>query len=313
MTDTEDMFAEKPAKASNEDEPASTSKPARGGAFAALAARSAAVEANKASLLPSWPDESRAAPNEVLRCALFTARNRKHARQQFRQQEIMTYGGGRVVYTGEELRQDDLDVWLEIFNIQKSRGIKYGEDVPFTVAELRKQLGWTMRGAAATNRLFTILTRLKANAVNFHSNRLRESVSLSMLSRFKSAEDGIEHDGFGPTNAADTEWSVRIDPEVSVLFGEGSYITRIEIGQRRNLSGDLAKWLHGFYSSHRDPIPLLVETLIENSGLQVGDKHRATQLVKDALKELVATGFLEHWEIKNGLVSVKRVKRAQLT
>ena len=57
MTDTEDMFAEKPAKASNEDEPASTSKPARGGAFAALAARSAAVEANKASLLPSWPDE----------------------------------------------------------------------------------------------------------------------------------------------------------------------------------------------------------------------------------------------------------------
>lgn len=64
----------------------------------------------------------------------------------------MTYGGGRVVYTGEELRQDDLDVWLEIFNIQKSRGIKYGEDVPFTVAELRKQLGWTMRGAAVVFR-----------------------------------------------------------------------------------------------------------------------------------------------------------------
>lgn len=57
-----------------------------------------------------WPETERGVPNELVRCAVFSAKNRREARRIFRANEPMrvpVLGGGEVIYIGEELRQDD--------------------------------------------------------------------------------------------------------------------------------------------------------------------------------------------------------------
>lgn len=67
--------------------------------------------------LPLWPEEVRCAPNEFLRSALFNARNRNQMRRYLRQETLAIIGKGRITYTGEELRQDDATVWLQLIQM----------------------------------------------------------------------------------------------------------------------------------------------------------------------------------------------------
>ena len=55
--------------------------------------------------LPLWSEALRGLPNEIVRSALFNARNRNHPRSYFEESEIAVIGGGRITYTGKELRQ----------------------------------------------------------------------------------------------------------------------------------------------------------------------------------------------------------------
>ena len=74
--------------------------------------------------LPLWPEGIRCAPNEFLRSALFNARNRNQRRRYLRQETLAIIGSGRITYTGEELRQDDATVWLQL--IQMARDTTLG-------------------------------------------------------------------------------------------------------------------------------------------------------------------------------------------
>ncbi len=66
---------------------------------------------------PYWPVESRGSPNEFLRCALFNARNRNAPRVSWNAKaplKLAILGGGTISYVGEELRQLDEKVWLQL-------------------------------------------------------------------------------------------------------------------------------------------------------------------------------------------------------
>ena len=82
--------------------------------------------------LPLWPEGIRCAPNEFLRSALFNARNRNQRRRYLQQETLAIIGSGRITYTGEELRQDDATVWLQL--IQMARDTPLGSSVEFTVS-----------------------------------------------------------------------------------------------------------------------------------------------------------------------------------
>jgi hypothetical protein len=56
--------------------------------------------------LPFCSPGLRQVPNEIVRSALFTCRNRNTPRDNFRKQPIAVIGDGSIVYQGEELRQD---------------------------------------------------------------------------------------------------------------------------------------------------------------------------------------------------------------
>ncbi|WP_312271915.1 plasmid replication initiator TrfA [Pseudomonas sp.] len=270
----------------------------RGRGLANIKARAEAVEAQKSLQLPLWAEPLRSAPNEILRTALFTARNKKHPRVYISNQ-ILSYGQTAVFYKGEELRQDDLDVWLQILHM--SRGKELGKPIEFTFSEIKKALGWGY-GKYYTQRLIEILDRLSATTVRIESTRLKSGKGMSLVRSFIYQT---------PDNEVSDVWSVEIEPEMGVLFGiDGAYSTRLEWQQRLNL-GPLAKWLHGFYNSHRDPYPLHFEMLLEVSGSSAAQKSKAKQMVKDALEELVEVGFLKEMKIDaKGMVTVVKAKGA---
>lgn len=260
-----------------------------------LQARTDEVLAKRERQLPLWPEDQRSAPNEMLRSALFTARNRNQAREQKKSSEIATYGNTRIIYTGEELRQDDHDVWLQILHMAKD--LPLGEPLYFRVNALKKELDMPF-GKDSTERLKEILTRLKATALVIHSDRLGKGVGVSLLSRFEYNES---------ETTRDAEWMVQVDPEMALLFGEGVYTSRMQWMQRKSLTSPLAKWLHGFYSSHKDPFPMTIATLMGATGTAISSNYKATQLVKKNLEELVRVEFLESFSVtKDGRVSVVR-------
>ena len=75
----------------------------------------------------------------------------------------------------------------------------------------------------------------------------------------------------------------------------------------------LAKWLHGFYSTHAKPYPYKVETLHNLCGSADKSLRSFRQKLKKALDELVSVGAIEGWDIDgDDLVSVQRTpSRAQ--
>ncbi|UUZ66229.1 hypothetical protein LP417_35010 (plasmid) [Polaromonas sp. P1-6] len=101
-------------------------------------------------------------------------------------------------------------------------------------------------------------------------------------------------------------WMVRFEPRVSTLFMEDTttlieWETRKKIGTRATV----AQWLHSFYSSHRDPIPLKVEKLYElcRSGDSLSSFRRN---IKNALNKLVDVEFLTDFSIVNDTVRVQK-------
>lgn len=280
--------------------------PRRRGSLARIEERSKEAQEKQSKRLNPWAEEIREAPNELLRSALFSAGNKNRPREQLKNSEIAAYGNCRVLYTGEELRQDDLDVWLEILHYARDQALD--QPIYFNPTEMKKALGYPY-GTKHTERLLMNLTRLKSNSVNLHSDRLERGLSLSLIRKFEHSDESDSSPA-----SKDTQWWVVLEPEIAILFGGGVYSTRIEKEQRMKLSGNLAKWLHGFYASHREPYPVHYKTLLKNAGSRCSTDGKAKQLVKMAHDELVSCGFLKAWRMdKTGKVEVDRNRYTAIT
>jgi hypothetical protein len=63
-----------------------------------------------------FPEIYRAIPNCVVKSALFGV-VKKGARKYCKELEIASWRGNRLIYSGQQLDQNDLDVWLEVVNM----------------------------------------------------------------------------------------------------------------------------------------------------------------------------------------------------
>lgn len=249
------------------------------------------VEINQ---LPLWPEVMRSLPNEILRSALFNARNRKNPRAMMKGEPIAVIGDGRISYRGEELRQDDETVWLQLVHLARQHVA--GQLVEFTAYSFCKDIEWSIN-SKSYSRLKECLRRMQATGLDVYSKRLERGVSLSMIPFFE-----YQH---GETGKPLPRWRVRIAPELVELFGD-NYFTRIEWAQRLQLPDGLATWLHGYLATHRVPHPIKIETLARGAGLTETDKPELRRLVKRALTNLVNCGFLTEFNVHDDLVTVKR-------
>ena len=242
--------------------------------------------------LPDWPDGQRALPNEILRSALFTCRNRNFPRMFMKETEIAVIGDGQVIYRGEELRQDDELVWMHLIHLIKKTAL--GECVEFTPYSFIKSLGWPVKGQSY-ERLRTCLSRMQATALRIESKRLSGFVSISLIQKFQSRNGQNESLG---------KWQVWIAKEMQLLFDD-DFLTRVAWKTRRSLPHGIASKLFGYWASHRKPYPVRIETLLKLCGSGMMPKHFKAEL-KKALDELVKSGFLDGWSINRDLVSVIR-------
>lgn len=257
------------------------------------------------SQLPIWPNDLRGLPNAFARSALFNVANtRKGARQNLKRHPIAALAGITITYTGEELRQDDEDVFLQILHVARLHAL--GNRVCFTANSLIGELGWS-RNTKSYTRLVDTLDRMKASAVAVtvqDTNGQKENYTGSLIRSFRWKENA--------SGAAMREWEVLLEKEIVALFNPESY-TRLDWKVRLKLP-PLAKWLHSFYHSHQSAYPLKVETLRGLTGSEIKQLFAFRAKLKAALVLLVDQGFFvsAHIDERTDLVMVQRAQALHL-
>lgn len=250
------------------------------------------------SVLPLWDDGNRGVPNPLIRSGLFTVRSTD--KREFIKRKVASLSQYEVHYQGQELQQDDLSVWMSLINM--AREMPVADAVYFTGYRLIKDLGLRMH-SDSYKRIRASIERLKVTGLEIASADGTKAYSGSLIRDY--AFESAEKNG-------NAKWMVRFESKVAMLFMEDTttlleWETRKKIGTRATL----ALWLHAFYSSHRDPIPLPVAKIHELCGS--GDKISSFRRNLDlAFKRLIAVEFLVHYDITNDIVQVKKKLRPKL-
>lgn len=255
--------------------------------------------------LPIWPSNLRGLPNSFSRSALFTVGNvRTGVRLNLKRHQVAALGGIEITYTGEELFQDDEDVLLQILHLARMQPI--ATEVTFRASAMVAELGWS-RNANSIQRLADCIDRMKASSlsVTVESPTARENFSGSLIRAFRWREEA--------SNTTMREWTILLEREIVGLFNPQTY-TRLDWSTRLKLP-PLAKWLHSFYHSHAEPFPFKVETLHRLTGSKIKELYKFRYKLREALEQLVESGFFESAYIdpRTDLVMVKRNRQYGMT
>lgn len=241
----------------------------------------------KQLMLPLWPEEVRGMPNAVLRGAIFAVSQERHYMKEWT--PIAAVDGIEIRAKGERLNQHDLDLWEELLHLQRKAAL--GARVEFTAHGMLKALGRPVGGSAHA-RLDNDLGRLLTSATEIRWTATRQSFAGGLVSSYFKDEDS---DRYVVTFNADT----------MQLYSQGH--TWIDPKERKALGRNLiAKWLHGFYSTHAKPFAYSVETLWKLSG-STSIRKDFRRYLRAALVELEKLGAIDSWKLDaDDLVHVKR-------
>ncbi len=243
---------------------------------------------NRQLLLPLWPNEVRAVPNAVLRCALFTVSKKRTTLDTLT--AIESIEGVEIRCKNDRLNQVDLDLWEMLLHLQRLQPLQ--GKIEFTANFMLKSLGRST-GGGDHEELNNGLARLIGSVVEIKWRKDRTVFAGTLVSSFFRDEDT-------------DRYVVRFNQDMAMLYGAGH--TYIDWSQRKALGqNNLAKWLHGFYTSHAKPFSYKTGTLQKLSGSTATLKE-FRRLVKNALTKLVAIGALTSWTIdpNSDLVSVSK-------
>ena len=244
-------------------------------------------EASQIIQLPLWPEPKRGTPNSFIRSALFAAIQSKD-RVFLKESTVASQKGIVVKFTGEQLNQEDLSVWETLVHLARQHPL--GHQCDFTAHSLLKSLG-LHTGLSQHKQLHSTIVRLTACAVE------------------------ITHEGktyFGPLvksglkDELTSHYRIELNRELIRLFGDNQW-TALDWQQRQQLRGKhLAQALHAFYSSHRQPFPIKLDTLRGYVGSRNFQKAGFKVKLRAALTELVSIGFLKAYDIQGDMVCVDR-------
>lgn len=247
--------------------------------------------------LEIWPERLRALPNTLARGALFTASGKKEPRDQYKRQQIVSLAGSEISYTGEELRQDDQDVWLQFVHIARLRPL--GNGIEATGHALLQGLQW---GASKLDYI-----RLRASIVRMTEGTVWVTAGGCNPWSGRLLVGTAHQGGDGSTNGA---WSVGLDPKIVKLFAPDG-ISLLDWDSRLLLK-PLAKWLHSFYSTHRQPYAYTVSVIHQLCGSKTTRLANFRSGLKASFDELIEVGFLDCWSHEPISDTVNVIRRAQV-
>ena len=238
--------------------------------------------------LPTWREDRCGLPNSFPRSALFAAIQSKD-RLDLKKVEIFSQQGISVTYTGEQLNQEDLTVWLALVDLMKKDPL--GTECRFTGHEILKYMDLGT-GGSAYERLNDTIVRMIACAV---------IIKMSTQTYMGSLIHGCVID------ERTKVYKLNLNRHLIKLFGDNDW-TAIDLEQRKQLRNKpLCLKLHGYYSSHENPLPVSLEFLLNITGSTNSQKSSFKRQVKTALTELVTIGFLKSYSIEENIVKVERI------
>ncbi len=244
-------------------------------------------EQEKVAILPDWPKTRRGVPNLYLRSALFGV-IRRGQRKAVKGEIIAAVKGLDIRYTGWKLDQGDFDVLVQALHIQNhplERTPEYY--IRFQVKSFLRSIG-RQPGKSGREWLKDCFRRLTATAVEIDI----DTNSIFMLGRNTYAGSLIDEFYY---NDQEQTYFLKINPKLTQLFDAGW--TQLQWQQRLCLKTNLAKWLHGFYASHRSPYPMKVATLKCLCGSDFKRLVDYRRSIRKALDELVNVGAIQSWQI----------------
>ena len=255
----------------------------------ALALQAASQEAAPAQL-PLWPDAVRAVPNALLRGALFSISN---VREVVKKRTLLaSVKGIEVRFKGERLNQTDLDTWETIIHLARAQ--KLGSKVQFSAHSMLTVLG-RHHGREQHEQLKEDISRLTGAVVEITIKETAQAFGGALVQSYY--RDEVEQ-----------VYVIEVSPQLLKLYQAGN--TYIDWSERQQLgNANLAKWLHGFYSSHAVQLPYKVATIRDLCGAKatqrLGDFRKLLRTALDLLvtRETSITG----WSIdENDCVVVTR-------
>lgn len=247
---------------------------------------SASPPLTRGTTFPLWADEIRALPTSFARSALFTVGSLKSTRAVCKDTHVASASGINMLFTGEELRQDDEDVFLQLVHL--SRGRPTEEGIEFTAHAVLQQLGWST-GALGYKRLKATLDRMKRGEIKLLAKEGRRGFVGSLISSWGWREEET-------SNSVRAKMFVRFDSAILELFGAQPY-TQLQWQERAGLSSMMAKWLHTFLITQPATRAINLEELKALSGSRAGSLRTFRETVRDALAELKANGIISDWRM----------------
>lgn len=249
-------------------------------------------------VFPMWDDSNRGVPNPFIRSGLFSVKNNEE-RTFMKGLKVASLSNYVVTYTGMDLSQDDLSVWLALINLARQQPLC--DSILFTGYSLIKDLGWTMNKNSYT-RAQESITRLKVTGIEIINCKAGEGYSGSLIREF--AWTAMDANG-------NARWMVAFEPRVFALFVQDT-TTLIEWETRRMIGSraTVALWLHSFYSSHQDPIPMGVAKIFE---LCRSDSSLSSfrHTLKRSLEKLITVGFLTSYSLEKDIIVVRKKIRSK--
>ena len=240
--------------------------------------------------LPLWRDDKRGAPNSFLRSALFAAIQSKD-RCHLKEAVLGSQQGITIKYTGEQLNQEDLTIWLALVDLVRQHPL--GTECSFTAYGILKHMNMDTGGQAHEKLRMSIL-RMTACVLTVTNEEY--TFSDRIIDRF-IVDEKTKY------------YKITVGRHTIKLFGDNQW-TAVEHKQRRSLSRKpLALALHGYYSSHEKPLPVGIEFLASITGSTNSQKASFKRQVKIALEELIKIGSLKSYEISSDLVAVNRTEK----
>jgi hypothetical protein len=195
--------------------------------------------------------------------------------------------GITVKFTGEQLNQEDLTLWENLVHLAKEQPL--GNVCEFTAYEILKTMGCGVSGEERKI-LHEGIIRLTGGVVEIMIGTERTYFSTLIDHGVKNEETG--------------HYKIQLSKSLIKLYAQNTWVG---FEQRASLKRKpLAQYLHGYYSSHKIPHPIKIETIHKLSGSKNKRLSNFKILTEAALKELVKIGFLESYTIDKRKVEVKK-------
>ncbi len=237
-------------------------------------------------LFPHWAITRKAAPNAMFRCALFPAMS-ANKRKAIQEQKLGSVDGVTTYFTGWQLDQSDLDVYLVVLDLMKADPFGTEREIPAN--SILKALG-RGRGKAQYKWLHSVLIRLRGGTIDMTDHKVRY---------FGGLIEG------GKRDEITKHYKLTINPEFAVLFGYGMWAS-IDWQQRAKLGrNQTAKALHAYYSTHAAPDAHTFDTLAEIVGLAAKTTRNRNAAIAKAHEALKKIGFLSDYTVTKTSIKPK--------